>query len=290
MGKHAYLIMAHGKFDQLKILLDLLDDPRNDIFLHIDRKAQFDNDMLLPNLRYSKVFIVTRTSVTWGGYSQINCEFQLIKRAVEYFTYDYLHLLSGVDLPIKSQDEIHDFFSRNSGNEYMEIVASESQNEIEKRCKYYWLFQEQLARHEKMNIYRVINWIGIKMQQFLKVKRIPENIKIKKGANWFSITGELAKYIISQEKNIEKWFRHSVCADELFIQTIAYNSEYRGNISGDNFLRLIDWERGNPYIFRLEDYQLIKDSEYLFARKFDLDVDSGIVEMISAITKGGEVK
>ena len=29
-NKHAFLIIAHNKFDQLQLLLDLLDDKRND--------------------------------------------------------------------------------------------------------------------------------------------------------------------------------------------------------------------------------------------------------------------
>lgn len=30
--KHAYLIIAHNKFEQLKFLTKLLDDPQNDIY------------------------------------------------------------------------------------------------------------------------------------------------------------------------------------------------------------------------------------------------------------------
>ena len=37
--KHAYLILAHTHLRQLRTLLSLLDDPRNDIYIHIDRKA-----------------------------------------------------------------------------------------------------------------------------------------------------------------------------------------------------------------------------------------------------------
>ena len=39
MDRHAYLIMAHNHFGFLKELLGCLDDSRNDIYLHIDRKA-----------------------------------------------------------------------------------------------------------------------------------------------------------------------------------------------------------------------------------------------------------
>lgn len=37
--RHAYLIMAHNQWDVLEQLLRALDDPRNDIFLHIDKKT-----------------------------------------------------------------------------------------------------------------------------------------------------------------------------------------------------------------------------------------------------------
>lgn len=38
--KHAYLILAHSNFDQLQILLNLLDYPDNDFFIHIDKKSK----------------------------------------------------------------------------------------------------------------------------------------------------------------------------------------------------------------------------------------------------------
>ena len=38
--KHAYMIIAHTNFQQLQTLIDLLDDERNDIYLHIDKKAK----------------------------------------------------------------------------------------------------------------------------------------------------------------------------------------------------------------------------------------------------------
>ena len=40
MKKHAFLIMAHNQFDLLEMLIKLLDDPRNDIYLHIDQKVE----------------------------------------------------------------------------------------------------------------------------------------------------------------------------------------------------------------------------------------------------------
>ena len=36
-------------------------------------------------------------------------------------------------------------------------------------------------------------------------------------------------------------------------------------------MRWIDWKRGNPYTFEDGDYEELIASDYLFARKFDMD-------------------
>ena len=110
MKKHAYLIMAHTQPELLKKLLQMLDNERNDIYLHIDSKAKdYPLDEVAAVLKKSKCIFTERTDVKWGSYSQINCEMVLLKEAVKT-EHVYYHLLSGMDLPIKSQNEI---FARN---------------------------------------------------------------------------------------------------------------------------------------------------------------------------------
>ena len=89
----------------------------------------------------------------------------------------------------------------------------------------------------------------------------------------------MAKYILQQYKSMKKFFRFSECADEIFLQTIAYSSPYHDNIE-DECLRFIDWNRGGPYTFKSEDFDLLVNSYKLFARKFDEKVDNEIIERI----------
>lgn len=39
MGRNAYLIICHNNFSILEKLFSLLDDPLNDIYIHVDRKV-----------------------------------------------------------------------------------------------------------------------------------------------------------------------------------------------------------------------------------------------------------
>ncbi len=117
MTRHAFLILAHDKFDILRILLGRLDDTRNDVFIHFDRKVG-----RIPELKTERagLFVLDRRiDVRWGGFSMVEAEEALFEAAVSRGPYGYYHLLSGVDLPIKSQDYIHGFFDRFQGKEFI---------------------------------------------------------------------------------------------------------------------------------------------------------------------------
>ena len=45
-------------------------------------------------------------------------------------------------------------------------------------------------------------------------------------------------------------------------------------------MRYIDWDRGNPYVFRIDDYDALMKSDCMFARKFDEKIDKEIIEKI----------
>ena len=69
MQKHAYII-AHNELELLETLVRLLDDPRNDIYIHIDAKVKnFDFAYFKQLVQKSKLeFTPRRLSVTWGPF------------------------------------------------------------------------------------------------------------------------------------------------------------------------------------------------------------------------------
>lgn len=280
MNKHAYLIMAHHQFDFLKDLLLELDDARNDIFLHIDKKVNnFDFEGFSGLLQHSRLFFTDRVDVHWGGYSQIACELTLLKAAVPGH-YAYYHLISGADFPLKSQDEIHAFFDEQEGKEFLEFDTETEKvpQGVRERISLYHFFRESTCP-----LAEPFDMVITRLQRLLGINRLKNtNNKIQKGPNWFSITDAFAQYVVSREGWISQYFHHSVCADELFLQTLAVNSEFMENVY-DPFcrkeipgnLRYVDWEHGNgnsPYTFREEDKERLKELPHLFARKFDRNI------------------
>lgn len=289
MGKHAYLIMAHHQFEILEKTLQLLDDVRNDFFIHIDSKTQsVDFEALRSKVRYSKIFFIDRMSVNWGGYSMIRCELALLSAATSAGHYAYYHLLSGVDLPIKRKEEIFAFFDKDAQTEYVHFAEVPPRDEIMERISKYHLCMEMNRR----NLFvRIQKRFFVAAQKLLHVNRTArEKEQYAYGANWFSITDAFARYVLEYKKWIAKHFKHSNCADELFLQTIVVNSDFLPNVYACKqqmqlndyhaIMRAIDWERGQPYVYRMEDLEPLLQSDYLFARKFDLKVDGEIVNAL----------
>lgn len=227
--------------------------------------------------------MLNRKSVAWGGFSLTNCILELLKKSTNY-NYEYYHLLSGADLPLKKQDEIHKFFNENKGKNYISFDDLANKNKIFlERIKYYYFFQELIGRNKvslKILILKSFNRISLLAQKILRVNRINKyDFEFKKGECWFSISNSLAKYIVSNEGIIKKISKNSFASDEIFLQTIAWNSSYRDTIVFD-CSRFIDWKRGSPYVFTDIDYQDLINSDCFWARKFDLDKDPYIVNNI----------
>ena len=286
MKKHAYLIMAHTQPELLKKLLKMLDDERNDIYLHIDSKAKdYPLDEVAAVLQKSKCIFTERTDVKWGSYSQIHCEMVLLKEAVKT-EHAYYHLLSGMDLPIKSQEQIFAFFEKYKGLEFVDEDGATISEAALSRVKYTHKFYGKAG-----SVKDILGALSVKGQKLLGVDKTQKygNIIFQKGRNWFSITHGLAKLVVEKEDWIQEVFGQSVCGDELFLQTVARNSEYAEKICNPNTMpevpdtRYIDWKRGsnnNPYVFREDDFEELKNALGLFARKFDLNVDKKIVEKL----------
>ena len=272
--KHAFLIIAHSQYNILQVLVELLDHPQTDIFILIDKKSTMPDNICC---KKSKLFLLKdRIDIRWGDISQIKAELLLFKTAFAVGNYSYYHLLSGVDLPIKPINYIVDFFEKNYGAEF---VGFESGERWSYKINYYHFFtkyyKSQGCFSSTIDFFR--KYLEILVNKFCK--RVDDSsIIFKKGTNWCSVTEPFVEYLLSKEKFILKRFRHTMCGDEIFLQTILWNSTFRENIflpssEFDSCMREIDWNRGTPYVWgaSVDDFTMLSQSKRLFARKFSND-------------------
>ena len=146
--KHAYLILAHNEWALLLTLVSCIDDERNDIYIHIDAKVGS-----LPEVSVQKAglyFIGERVDVRWGDLSVVEAEYALFSEAVKNGPYAYYHLLSGVDLPLKSQDYIHAFCDANQGKEFIGYTFTEITPEVVRKARRWHLFPKSFRKRNAL--------------------------------------------------------------------------------------------------------------------------------------------
>ena len=271
--KHAYLILAHQDFEVLQYLLKALDDQRNDIYIHFDAKVD-----ILPalNLKNAKLIILEqRLPVYWGHVNMIRAEYLLLEKAIATKNYSYYHLLSGVDMPLKSQNEIHSFFDSQKGKLFIGYAQEDRLKEIRSRVGTYQSFSRYFRNDGSIaySLGKVFRYFNNGIQRIFRINR-NKSLEFKLGPQWFSITEEFVEYLIKKKKYYLSVFNHTYCSDELFVQTACWNSVYKKDIYniGNEFegcVRAIQWKNGQLINWKFEDLQVLANSSACFARKFD---------------------
>ena len=246
MEKHAFLIIAHTDWSLLKTLVSLLDYELNDIYIHIDAKVPAK---AIPDIICSKsnlYMLGHRISVAWGDISVVEAEYLLFEIAYNNSHYGYYHLLSGVDLPLKSKEYIYSFFMQ-SGKEFIGFCPyNDTLSDI--RVRTYHFFVSKMRNNR---FYRLLDRIIAKCLVVFDCLRNKE-IYFRKGSTWVSVTNDFVRYMLANKTMVLELYKHTFGADEFFIQTLCWNSRFRNSVYDLNdeyngCQRLIDWERGWPY-------------------------------------------
>lgn len=283
-NKEAILIMCHNNLNILKKTISLLDSEFFDFYVHIDKKSNIEINDIKNICKRSQIYVFKEIKIRWADYSQVQCEIFLLNKAVKG-KYSYYHLISGVDMPLKKPKEIYDFFENSKNKEFITFEADIIPKIKIDWIRYYYFFG-RISKNSK--IVKILEFCSILIQKILGINRIKDrNIIYMNGDNWFSITHKLVLYVLSQQQLLERQYRYTKSPDEIFLQTIVYNSNFKNNLYNKNYnnnhdscMRKIDWNRGRPYTYRIEDFDELISSNCMFARKFDEKKDIKIVNKL----------
>lgn len=287
--RHAYLIIAHHHFDMLSRLIRALDSEHADFYIHINKSVRdLDEQAILSAAVKSRAQIFRKYKITWGADTQIRCELFLMEQAAKG-RYDYYHLLSGVDIPLKTGREIEAFFETQESS-FLEVKQETDLTGTLERVRYFYPLQPLIGRQKTGRGWRYalldqLAYESLKIQKLLGVDRTKNApFAYCRGGNWFSIRHDLVEYAIGQKKLIGRYFYSTMNADEMFLQCVAMASPLQDTIVKEN-LRLVDWQRTehggcSPHTFTMEDWDMLTSSDKLFARKFDPAIDAEVIDAL----------
>jgi hypothetical protein len=274
----AFLILAHKTPKQLERLILAMDHPAFDYYIHIDKKATAEPFAYLSKM--DRVFLLQDTiKVFWGRYSLVQATLNGIAEILTRGAYDYIHVMSAQDFPIKPAGYIYQYFCDRKGAEFITCLRESDQHE-------WW---KDAAIHTWR--YNFHNWrvpgkyrLQVLVNKLLPAPRYPiPGHEVVGHSNWFTLTGGSARYLLDfLEKNprVVRFFKFVWGADELIFSTVIFNSPYRDRIEEN--LVYIDWSEkvANPKMLGARDFPALMASDKLFARKFDIGLDESVVGML----------
>ena len=270
--KICFLIMAHDRFLQLDRLIDALQDPSFDLYLHLDRKAgtrTFDQN---------KVTLVDDpVAVNWGGFSQVRASLKLLETAFHSgMHYRYFVQLSGSDYPVRPNSLIRDRL----------LAASDVFMECRAHTDGFWHDRyRKLAFHDIPRGVRHVLRAGARSLpgRLLPNRTMPLGLIPHFGASWWSMPHDAVAHVLAflaEHPAYARFFRMTESPDEMFFQTILGNSQLRHRIRP--ILHYVDWSEGGAHPKTLEDrdFGRFATGGWLFARKFDLTRDPDLLGRI----------
>ncbi|QNK63155.1 glycosyltransferase [Pedobacter sp. PAMC26386] len=276
----AHIIIAHKNPAQLERLIRAMRHPQFDFYIHLDQKVNMASFKYLEQLE-QVYFIINRTVCTWGGFSIVEATIRSIDEVQQKgIVYDFLNLISGQDYPVKPTDVIYDFFNKYQGYSFISFDNSNDTSWWNEAVGRYEAFHfTDMDFRGKYFVQRVVNSIVPK-------RKFPVSLDLYGGnkSGWWTVTSDCAAYVSAYFKANPKmisFLRMTWGCDEFVVASILMNSQYQDKLINENH-RYIDWteNEAHPKILTTDDFPQIIESGMLFARKFDLEADANVLDLL----------
>jgi len=307
----AYLILAHNQPLQLERLIERLNNPNADFYIHVDKKSTDVASINEAVAKYKNAKVISVYNVNWMGFNMVKSTLRLIELAHSSAKhYKYYVLLSGQDYPIKTNEYLNDFFYKHHEDFISYNKISHLPDAFTNKVQFFHFpdIAYTNPRSAKKIPILVKLYYGVykRFNKYIPKRSFYKNLEPYFGSQWFVLTGETIDFIlqfIEENKDYMKFMRFTEGPDEMFFQTIILNSERKNNLydyntyidwlktrkDGEVFihqfssLRYMDWsERGKPKPAVLDNsyYETLKASKELFARKFDEVISAGLLNQV----------
>ena len=231
---------------------------------------------------------------------------ELFETANKQEQYSMYHLLSGVDLPLDTAENIYNFFNSRKEYNFLTMVSEELyiRNKVYERVAFKTMLPHLTVRTVNNNFLRSVLKIyrkfEVELQRSFKIDCFKKfNLELKYASNWCSLNKKAVDILLEEKKLIASIFKNTKVNDELFIPTILQkdqllNTVYSIEPTNDKptdfqgNLRYINWWGGSPHTWTdsSDDIDQLKRGKALghkFSRKFDLERNPNLKEEILTI-------
>ena len=285
--KKAFIILAHKNPVQLQRLVDSLSDGDSTFFIHLDKKTDVSAFRHLAQ-HNTHIASVKSVATSWADFSLVQATLNGMKAVAEHpFQFDFVSLISGQHYPIKSNEYINDFLKDTSHRSFLEYSEIPNYERWKVRGGLYRLDKYFLGmRYDQRMTAKAMNFIA-SYTSFLK-RSFPAHMTPYAGSQWWTMDNYTLRYVMNFVKNNKPYVdyhKRIFAQDELFFHNIHLNADDDIVLSGitNNNLLYMNWpdlDHAHPELLGVKDADKIVVSDALLARKFDMDFDAAILDII----------
>jgi len=283
----AYIISAYHKPGMLSRLVRRLYSSEDWFYIHYDLRSPAAEFNWLSNefKGLHNVSLLERHKCHWGDFGHLLASLKGIGAiAAEGFPCDYSILLTGQDYPIKAVSTIRHRLYESGAKSYMQATAWpipkwENGRAIKRLENYHFHFSfpKFLSSMGKPFIRQKIS-IPLK-------RKLPGGLLPYFGAAYWCLDRRALKQVheyVSDNPAYVKFFKSCHIPEECFFQTILMNSPLAGEVATQS-LTYVNWRPPWPGILTKLDLPALMESDCLFARKFDTDSDSEVLDLLDKL-------
>ena len=283
----AVLILAHKNIDQVIELASRLSTDF-EIYIHLDKKATITVDQSRKIKTITKGYI-SKYDVKWGSYSIVKATIDLMEMALNNKQNTYFHLISGQDWPLMSPAKIYEYFEHTNQiyMNYWPAVSMRKTGEPEIWWTKYYFNYDSINRRTTFG--KVYHRLLLLIQTILRVNKLNKyGLKeeyIYAGQEWVDVPRDALEFAITyyeQHPNLEKIFSTSFCSDEMWLQTILCNSEFKPRIEKNihHYIEMTEKHGSRPAILDEEDYSKIISGNYWWGRKVERPISDKLINLL----------
>jgi Core-2/I-Branching enzyme len=313
--KVAFLVLNHRRPEQLIRLLTTLRSqlPESPIVVHHDVfHGEFPRALLAP---IDNVHLLTSGKrIIWGDFSQVDLICWLLTWMREHLEFDWMVLLSAQDYPIKPLADLVDDLGRAGADAVFhatpigQLPTAKARRTMRRRYLFQYRSPADRARRLPGRVRDVLRWstgslidaLNI-LQPLFRINRLPDRIPHRfgwrarttpfgsgrpcwHGSSWFALSRRALEYVLeytADHPEYVDYYRRTMNPDESMLATLVFNSgELRIANRSITYTRWSSSKSGHPDVFCLDDLPDLLAAREYFARKFDIDKDSRVLDRL----------
>lgn len=304
----AFLIMGNSNYDFLPKLIQSLSDGENDFYIHINANSNIENFRKTLIQNQHLFWSNKRFKTHWGGYSILEASIDLLRESYKSkVKYDYFFFLTESDYPIKSNSTIKSIIAEK--NPLIAVYNISKGMDKGQRLKI------QMYHYCDLTIANIVlgKWLrriikgfmiigyytGIAKKPNYYIDNDGKKHDVYFGSDFGLLSRRDAECVLNEfdnDSSLKKYLKHAFVPGELFIPTVLMKNETTAKdciicekpdlkaMTKTHFYKVIQNHRQKSIkILTEDDYDVIKECKYFFARKMKMGVSDILLSQIDTL-------